>query len=106
MALQSPIPPIPNQWADAREHRFRLARVVNQILDGRNNSAGEFDLSGATSTVVPDRRLSAFSVVQLMPRDATAGTRLSTFYVVTATHEMTVHHGSGSGGSVRYAICA
>lgn len=58
---------LPPQGSDPRN----VAEIVNKIMDGKTNNTGSFTLAtgGATSTTINDERISADSVILLMPTD-------------------------------------
>lgn len=72
----------PNE-SDAR----RIADVVRQLVEGRNNAVGVVTLAtGAVSTVVPAPTCGATSCVFMFPRTANAAAEVGngTLYVTTA----------------------
>lgn len=83
-----------------------IMKVVNQCVDGRLNSTGEFTCANATTTTTVENILcNANSVVLLSPITALAA-GLTGVYVVAGDKTFTVHHSSvgGSSASFRYAI--
>lgn len=72
-----------------------VARVVNQILDGKINSVGTVTLgTGTTTTLVSDYRCSVNSNVLLMPTSANAAAE--TPWVTVAKQQFTVTHSSAT----------
>ena len=58
---------LPPQGSDPRN----VAEIVNKIMDGKTNNTGSFTLAtgGASTTTINDERISADSVILLMPTD-------------------------------------
>ena len=77
-----------------------VAQVVNQILEGKLNSTGEFTCTAsATTTTVTDYRAGKDSVVLLMPTTANAAAEMGngTIYISTrAKQSFTVTHASNT----------
>jgi hypothetical protein len=74
-----PVPPAPLEW-----HPMWAAKVqtMMNVLLSKANCAAHLTLeANATSTVMSDPRLSAFSVLTFMPTTATAAIAHGTIYV-------------------------
>mgnify|MGYP007132436762 CR=1 FL=1 len=79
-------------------------KVLRQMLvlmaQGRSNATGTVTLApSATSTVIPDTRIAADSVILLQPTTANAAAALATTYVQNANRtngQVTVTHVSNS----------
>ena len=68
-------PSVPRDGADEKQHRRQLADGVNLCLRGKINCALDVTLmQNVTSTTIKDYRLSAQSVILLMPTTASAAT--------------------------------
>lgn len=48
----------------------QISEVVNNIMEGKINSTGEFTIDGGTSTVVSDRRASVNSIILFVGFDS------------------------------------
>lgn len=81
--------PVPEMEQDEREHRRKLARKVNDLLQGRINCTLDVTLTAnAASTTVTDARISASSFLFWMPRTANAAAEIGngTLYVSARTN--------------------
>lgn len=86
---------VQEELADDRQHRREIARTVNLLLRGQDNSSMSVTLAaGATETVVIDPRISLQTCVTLMPTTADAAAALPTTYVVCEKGKATIYHAS------------
>lgn len=78
---------------DVLSHTQELALLINQLIEGKRNSAGTFTLTaGATSTTVTNERCSTDSKVLFSPRTSNAAGAVATTYVTVANGSFTVTH--------------
>lgn len=101
-------PAIPEQEADEREHRRRLARAVNTINQGKFNCTIDFVVTAnATTTTILDPRCSAFSFYSVMAFDANGAADIAagTYYTAFNSGSVIFHHrSSASVRSLRLLI--
>ncbi|WP_217589735.1 hypothetical protein [Burkholderia sp. GbtcB21] len=68
--------------SDEAEHRRRLARLGNSLLQGKTNNVIQVTLAaGATTTTVTDKRIGAYTGLFFSPLTANAAGALSGLYV-------------------------
>ena len=88
----------------------RIARTVNLLNRGKMNVQGRVTLTpGASSTVIVDERIGAYSVVLLEAETANAAkarAQAQGIYIVPESGQATVYHASGpdSDETFRYVI--
>jgi len=84
---------VQEELPDDRQHRREIARTVNTLLRGQDNSSMQVTLvAGATQTVVTDARISLQTCVTLMPTTANAAAAIPTTYVVCEKGKATIYH--------------
>lgn len=96
MAGRPQFPPVPNPPpAYAVEWANRVATSLNVAM-GKVNNGADLTLDAlATSTVMKDARLSAFSVLTFMPKTANAAIAKAALWVGGQKKgEATIHHAS------------
>jgi hypothetical protein len=84
----------------------QLVNAVNAILRGRSNAVGSITLAvSATSTVIVDPRISADSVIILVPQTANAAAE-TPFQGATIVGQVTLNHASAvtTDRTYKYAI--
>lgn len=94
-------PTLPQNEKDLR----RIVSVIRSAVEGKLNCVSTFTLStGATSTVVSDRRVSTGSLIHLMPLTATANDALlaGTRVIDQNSSGFTVNHDSTSASDRRF----
>lgn len=65
--------PVPEILPDEKEHRRKLAAVVNSMRNGKLNAVTNVTLTpGGTTTTFTDQRITPQSVILLMPQTANA----------------------------------
>lgn len=100
--------PVPEMEASEREHRRKLARKINDLLQGRLNCTLDVTLTAnAASTTVTDARLSASSFIGVMPRTANAAAEIGagTLYVsARANGSATLAHANNAQTDREYTL--
>lgn len=83
----------------------KLVEVVNTIAKKTNNAADLTLTASATSTVMKDARLSAFSVLTFMATTPNAAAVASGIYVTGQKKgEATVHHASNANTDKTFSV--
>lgn len=73
---------VPEVGVDQKEHNRRLARAINNLLQGKMNAVSTITLTAnAATTTLTDARLSSKSFIGFMPTTANAAAALSGLYV-------------------------
>jgi len=86
-------PTVPKFWADSAEHMRKLVIAVNGLLRGESNNTSEVTLTaGATSTVISDSRITADTLVLLIPKSATAAAAMNKVFMAAAAGAITLTH--------------
>lgn len=77
-------PGVPEYLADERQHRTRMAKVINTLNLGKMNVAQAITLNTSqTTTVVKDARIGINSAILLTPLTANAATAYTAGWYVT-----------------------
>ena len=86
--------PVVNEaMPDETQHRREIARSLNLVMSGRDNSSMSLTLDGATTTVF-DPRISVQTAITLMPTSAAAAAALPSLWIVCTKGEAVIHGGS------------
>jgi hypothetical protein len=87
MATLSPgFQTVPEFIPDEKEHRRKLARAVNQNMQGKMNAFIDFTLTASVgSSTLIDPRIGYYSTLLFMPMTAHAAAELTSLYVPQAT---------------------
>lgn len=73
---------VPETMTDEKEHRRRLARLGNNLLQGKTNNVIQMTLTAnAATTIVVDKRIGANTYFGFQPLTANAAGALSSLYV-------------------------
>lgn len=94
------VPPL--YWDEPEKHRYLIAQAVQNILDGKLNSAGNFTMTAnAATTVVQDRRVGVNSLILPMPTTQNAGGEVGYYFTNVGTKtgdisSFTVNHATDS----------
>ena len=73
---------VPETMTDEKEHRRRLARLGNNLLQGKTNNVIQVTLAAnVTTTTVTDKRIGAYTGLFFSPLTADAASALSGLYV-------------------------
>lgn len=76
------LPGVPEVGVNDVEHRRRLARAINSLLQGKLNSVTTVTLTaGAATTTLTDARITTNSFIGFMPTTANAAAALANLYV-------------------------
>jgi len=110
MTTKTVFPAAPVTWHNPVEHFRKIATVVNNILNGKINSLGDFSVTeSAATTVVVDQRAGADSCILFMPTNAASATELasgSMYVSVRGSQTFTVTHTNSAttGRDFRYCV--
>lgn len=100
--------PVPTRWADEQDHRTRLARALNQVLQGKTNNFGSVTLTAnAATTTINDDRIGISSLILLQPTTANAAGALATTYPGTPGDKtVTLNHANAAtvDRTFKYAV--
>lgn len=78
-----------------REHLRQLAAAINRAMQGKTNNTATVTLTpSAASTAVTDVRVSATSVILLMPKTANAGA--VNYHIIPNTGTFTIYHANNA----------
>jgi hypothetical protein len=87
----------------------QIVNAINAILRGRSNATGSVTLTASvTTTTITDARISADSVIFLMPTTANAAGAVATTYQGTTANGSVIIHHANAGSTDRtfkYVIC-
>ena len=73
---------VPETMTDEKEHRRRLARLGNSLLQGKTNNVIQVTLTaGSATTTVTDKRIGAYTGLFFSPLTSNAAGALSSLYV-------------------------
>lgn len=73
---------VPETMNNEEEHRRRLARLGNNLLQGKTNNVIQVTLAvSSTTTTVTDKRIGAYTGLFFSPLTADAAGALSSLYV-------------------------
>lgn len=90
-------PIVQEYMQDEGQHRREMARVVNNLVRGLNNSSMSVTLkSSATTTTITDPRISLQTCMTLMPTTADAAAALATTYVTCSKGQAVITHVSNT----------
>jgi hypothetical protein len=80
-----------------KNHLVDFALAMNQLVDGKRNSAGTFTLAiSTTTTTVTNERCSTDSKVLFSPRTSNAAAALASTYITVANGSFTVTHANNA----------
>lgn len=103
-------PVLAKNYRDNFEFQRRVSEIVNSTRAGKLNNWGEVTLTAnATTTVISDFRIGAFSVVHLMPMTANAKTAIANVYFNDPDEgSITINHASSANTDqdFRYTVFA
>ena len=75
-------PAVPDVGVDEKEHRRRLARAINGLLQGKMNAVTTVTLTAnSATTTLTDDRITPKSFIGFMPTTANAAAALANLYV-------------------------
>jgi hypothetical protein len=87
----------------------QIVNAINAILRGRSNATGSVTFTASvTSTTITDPRISADSVILLVPQTANAAGAVATTYQgVTANGSAVIQHANTgtTDRTFRYVVC-
>lgn len=87
---------LPEVAVDQKEHTRRIARAVNNMMQGKINAIGTVTLTaGSATTIYSDPRISSNSYLGFMPTTANAAAALAGLYV-SATQSATSTESAGT----------
>lgn len=73
---------VPETMTDEKEHRRRLARLGNNLLQGKTNNVIQVTLAAnVTTTTVTDKRIGGYTGLFFSPLTANAAGAFSSLYV-------------------------
>jgi hypothetical protein len=73
---------VPESLANEVEHRKRIARLANNLLQGKTNNVIQVTLAAnVTTTTVTDKRIGAYTGLFFSPLTADAAAAISGLYV-------------------------
>lgn len=73
---------VPDVGVDEKEHRRRLARAINGLLQGKMNAVTTVTLTAnSATTTLTDDRITPKSFIGFMPETANAAAALANLYV-------------------------
>lgn len=73
---------VPEVGTDEKEHRRRLARSINSVLQGKLNAVSTVTLTAnSATTTLTDDRITPNSFIGFMPTTANAAAALTNLYV-------------------------
>lgn len=86
---------LPVEMSDNVAHLRQVAEVLNNVMNGGLNSVGEVTFTPSmTTTDIDEPRISAYSVILLMPLTANAATAMQSVYITTTNGTATINHPS------------
>ncbi|WP_060133415.1 hypothetical protein [Burkholderia ubonensis] len=89
---------VPEVMPDEKEHRRRLARQGNLLLQGKQNNVIQVTLTAnSATTVITDKRIGFYTYIGFSPLTADAAAALSGLYVSSqANGTATLTHASNA----------
>lgn len=87
---------VPEAMANQEEHRRKIARLANNLLQGKTNNVIQVTLTASsTTTTVTDKRIGAYTGLFFSPLTADAAAAMSGLYVSAQVNgSATLTHGS------------
>ncbi len=99
--------PAPLDGPTSREHRRRLAQVINRINQGKLNAVTSLTFRASqTTTTLTDERIGMNSFLGLAATTANAATTLvAGVYYVATRGSAVFHHASNAAIDQTFAVC-